>query len=98
MAVAETMPFDDTINSSDIEMSPPRPNKRFVNAGQLSIQQLVDNAVADRFASKKEVRALTFTKGTLQQQYSPTLWLNRFNTFRAQTLGTYFFGSLIEPY
>lgn len=80
------MPFDDTINSSGIEASPPR-SKRFANAGQFSIQQLIDNAVADRFSSKKEVRALTFTKGGLQQQYNHTLWLNRFNTYRAETLG-----------
>lgn len=45
------------IDSSDLEMSPPR--KRFADAGQMSINLMVDNAVPDRISSKKEVRSRT---------------------------------------
>ena len=85
------MPSNDTINPPEVEMSPPRP-KRFANAGAKSIELLIDNAAEDRLSSKKEIKALTFTKGSLQKQYDHALWLNRCNTYRVETLGKYFSG------
>ena len=68
----EAMPYDTTINFSDVEMSPPPPNL-FATAGQSSITEIIDNAIQDRFSSKKEVRNLTLTSGRPHQQSQRSL-------------------------
>ena len=80
------MPYDETINSSEVEMSPQRAS-RFGNAGQTSIEHMIKHAMSDRLSSKKVIRQLEFTKGRPQEQYRNALWMRRLQSFRAETLG-----------
>ena len=80
------MPYDETINSSDVEFSPQRAS-RFGNAGQTSIQHMIEHAMSDRLSSKKVVRQLEFTKGRPHTQYQNSLWMRRLQSFRSETLG-----------
>lgn len=80
------MPFDAAFNSSDVEMSPQAPT-RFSNAGKASIDAIIDSAMQDRISSKKRTRELTFSLGTPGVQYNNSLWSNRFQAFREETLG-----------
>ena len=75
------MPYDETINSSDVEMSPQRAS-RFGNTGQISIEHMIEHAMSDRLSSKKVIRQLEFTKGRPQLQYQNLLWMRRLQSFR----------------
>ena len=75
------MPYDETINSSDVEMSPQRAS-RFGNTGQTSIEHMIEHAMSDRLSSKKVIRQLEFTKGRPQLQYQNLLWMRRLQSFR----------------
>ena len=81
------MPYDPTINSSDIEDLSPRPPSKYTNAGQASINRMIDSAFKDRLDSKKIVKKLTFTKGRPHAQYQNALWMGRFQAFREAALG-----------
>src|SRR5947199_9974754 len=56
------MDQEQDFNSSDLEFDDGPPNP-FANAGRASIQQMLENAVADRIASKKAVKQLVHVKG-----------------------------------
>ena len=79
------MPYDETINSSDVEMSSKQAS-RFGNAGQTSIGHIIEHAMSDRLSSKKVIRELEFTKGSPQIQYMNALWMRRLQSFRSETL------------
>ena len=79
------MPFDQTLNSSDVELSP-QP-QRFGHAGQASINAIIDSAMEDRLSSKKEVKTLQYTLGRPITQYETALWMRRLQAYRTETLG-----------
>ena len=80
------MPYDPSFNSSDVEVTPPRPS-HFDHAGQMSINKILDNAMQDRVSSKKEVKNLKFTLGRPLVQYQHALWMRRLQAFRTEALG-----------
>lgn len=71
--------------SSDIEFEAPPPNP-FHKAGQASVIAMLDHALEGRIASKRQVKQLTFVKGTPDTQYIHALWWNRFTEFQQTTL------------
>ncbi|UPX16703.1 uncharacterized protein EKO05_0007091 [Ascochyta rabiei] len=73
------------LDSSDIEFDAP-PRNPFHNAGKASVMAMLDHALDDRIASKRQVKQLTFAKGTPNTQYIHALWWNRFAEFRLNTL------------
>jgi hypothetical protein len=79
------MEQDDEINSSDFEFGDAPPNP-FANAGKASIESMIKHAVRDRLASKKAVEQLTHVKSSKTAQHMYSLWYNRFQTFRENTL------------
>ena len=60
--------------SSDVEIKPPPPS-RSVDAGQMSIDEILDGPPKDRFASKKEVTVPKFAVGRLGAQHH--IWVRR---------------------
>jgi len=75
----------DDFQCSDVDFGPP-PQNRFHEAGKASIMKMMDHALEDRIASKRQVIELTFVKGSPKTQYIHALWWNRFNEFRHNTL------------
>jgi hypothetical protein len=71
----EELPF----NSSDIEFSPVQ--KRYANAGSISIASMREKLFEDRISSKKRVHGLTDTRGAPGTQYGRSLWLNRLRNY-----------------
>jgi len=65
--------------------SPAKAN-RFVNASKGSIEKLLSTKRDDQIASKEAVITLRDTKGRPRRQYHHTLWLNRLQAYRAETL------------
>ena len=83
MAPTEAMDPDD-FNSSDVEFEEaPKP---FANAGRASVQAMIENATADRIASKQFVKQLSDVRGSRQTQYLRTLWATRFEAYYGDTL------------
>ena len=72
------------IHSSEVEWEPPA--KAFSDAGSASILQIIENATEDRLMSKKNFKVLTDQRGAPRTRYGRSLWMNRFNVFRLQTL------------
>ncbi len=77
--------MNDDMASSDVEFDAPS-SKLNPNSGKASIAQIVQHAQADRFSSKKTVKQLQFGRGAPTTMASQSLWVNRFNSFRQQTL------------
>ena len=74
--------------SSDVEFSsPPRPTWETSNVGKASLDKIINDAVNDRYSSKKASKQLQDCDGrpeTLRYRY---LWgWQRFETFRKVTL------------
>ena len=79
------MTYNETINLSDVEMSTEQAS-RFGNAGQTSIEHMIENAMSDRLSSKKVIRQLEFRRGRPQVQYQKSLWIRRIQSFRSESL------------
>jgi hypothetical protein len=77
----------DDLNSSDIEFGPPEVSKQTTTtAGQTSIDDIIANAASYRLTSKRRLKQLEFGHGAPSTQYSQSLWVRRFNTFRQHAL------------
>ncbi len=72
------------INPSDVDVE--APPKLFPNAGKASLVATRENTTEDRLASKVFSKHLVDVRGAKSTQYSPQLWLNRFDTFRQEVL------------
>ncbi|KAH8723299.1 hypothetical protein GQ44DRAFT_774140 [Phaeosphaeriaceae sp. PMI808] len=72
------------LNSSDVEYDAPR--NPFHDAGKASIMAMLDHALDDRMASKRQVKELAHVRGSPNTQYIHALWWNRFVEFQKNTL------------
>ena len=79
------MQYDETINSSDVEMCPER-DSRSGNAGQPSIEHMIQHAMSDRLSSKKVIIQLELRKERPRVQYQNSLWIRRIQSFRSESL------------
>lgn len=64
------------------------PPSRFPNAGAISIESMLANAMADRANTKRVSKYLTDVKGTPVTQYLRALVAKRFGSFRVHILQT----------
>lgn len=79
---------EDDFDSSDIEIPDEAlAPSRFLNAGQRSIEAMVNRKVEIRKISKFYEKTLRFGDGAAMTQYSQHLWSNRFDGFRKDLLG-----------
>ena len=62
------MPYNETIKLFYVEMSTARAS-RFGDAGQSSIEQMIDNFMSDRLSINKVIRQPNFRKGRPQARY-----------------------------
>jgi hypothetical protein len=75
---------DDPFYSSDLEFE--APVKPYANAGDQSLQAIIDMSVQDRISSKKAVKTLRLVAANPKTDCMNALWYNRFKWFRTQTL------------
>ena len=61
------------LDSSDIEFDAPLRNP-FHSSGKASVMAMLDHALDDRIASKRQVKQLAFVKGSPGTQYIHALW------------------------
>lgn len=82
------MDNEEDVNSSDFEFeeTPATNSNLFAQAGKASIEAIINNAVQDRYNSKKISKQLTFVKGSKKTQYINNLWYRRMQAFREHTL------------
>jgi hypothetical protein len=73
------------LNSSDQEFDVPE--NLYGNNGNFAVEKMLDNAFADRMASKKVVKELVFNNGAPGTLFERNRWANMFFGFFTNTLG-----------
>jgi hypothetical protein len=82
-AMAEANDQDD-FNSSDIEI--PETINPHAHRGMMSIQRMIATAFEDRVQSKIQSKSLTNSAGAPGTIIARSTWINRFDSFRQNTL------------
>jgi hypothetical protein len=74
----------DDFNSSDIEV--PEIVNPHAHRGMQSIQRMIDTAFEDRVESKIQSKTLTHIDGAPGTIIARSTWINRFDSFKQNTL------------
>jgi len=74
----------DDFNSSDIEI--PETTNPHAHRGMQSIQRMIATAFEDRVQSKIQSKSLTHSAGAPGTIIARSTWINRFDSFRQNTL------------
>jgi hypothetical protein len=86
-------PWPKDVDSDEFEFEAV-PSKRRYDLGAASIQLMIENRVADRHNSKRTMTQLEFGRGAPGTRNAESLWVNRFENFRVETVGH----SLANPF